>query len=486
MRSLGQCNSIEFVIMLVMVTVASVVAADIEFAQFACVVTGALCYAGVQTFRITKRTALSKASGNHYPNLLRGYCQDGARSANKFAGELERDTKECLVISLGNHECRQKTVQPVAVPRFLTSDLETQVHELLEVITPSRAGHLMVEGLASAIRKTLHNFIPDAELMGFVSGDVMKGTAFAVAIPEVEVVLNVSPAVAIESLQRRTSRPSLDASKLDAMQLHKVILRRCTEDLTTVQSFKFRRSAFKGRDPKVTFTTLIDGTPVPFDLSVNAVVPLYSAALLAECAQLDPRAKDLILLVRRWAKYRSISHAAKGFLTPYAWGLLVIYFLQVRNAPGGPILPNLTSFKLSSSFLRKRYNEGHISYESPRRLTAQSVSVAQLFIDFLKFYSKRFDWSNEAVSVRSGQRAPPATTLSVLSVMLDGRHVGVAPCIEDPFSPKRNLGDCMTGHSFTRMQEEMSRADELLGQDTSFGEVMQPWAPPDGVLPGED
>ena len=80
---------------------------------------------------------------------------------------------------------------------------------------------------------------------------------------------------------------------------------------------------------------------LPLDVAVNAETPLYAAALLSESAQWDQRAKQLILLVRRWAKDRGICHAAKGYLSPYHWSLLVIYFLQVHPER---VLPPLTSF----------------------------------------------------------------------------------------------------------------------------------------------
>ena len=43
---------------------------------------------------------------------------------------------------------------------------------------------------------------------------------------------------------------------------------------------------------------------------------------------LNPLAEELILVIRRWAKDRGISHAAKGHLSPYAWMLLAVYYLQ--------------------------------------------------------------------------------------------------------------------------------------------------------------
>ena len=49
------------------------------------------------------------------------------------------------------------------------------------------------------------------------------------------------------------------------------------------------------------------------DSSVNTVTPLHNAMLITECRRLELRDKFLkkILLVRRWAKERAVSHCAK-------------------------------------------------------------------------------------------------------------------------------------------------------------------------------
>merc|ERR1719149_590497 len=81
------------------------------------------------------------------------------------------------------------------------------------------------------------------------------------------------------------------------------------------------------------------------------MTPLYSDAVLVACGQLDPRAKGLIVLVKRWAKDRGICHEAKGHLSPYLWSLLVFYFLQVGVENAGPMLPALESFAVSSGLM---------------------------------------------------------------------------------------------------------------------------------------
>merc|ERR1740120_199053 len=112
------------------------------------------------------------------------------------------------------------------------------------------------------------------------------------------------------------------------LKLRKSAVRACTDRLVSEAGFKFRRSAFRGEEPKVVVISPPALRSVPMNLSVNTVTPVYNAALLAECARVEPRAQGLVLLVKRWAKDRGLCHVARGHLSLYSWTLLSIFFLQ--------------------------------------------------------------------------------------------------------------------------------------------------------------
>merc|ERR1711862_1091594 len=105
------------------------------------------------------------------------------------------------------------------------------------------------------------------------------------------------------------------------------------------------------------------------------------AALLTECGQLEPRARELILLVKRWAKDRGICHAAKGHLSPYSWTLLCIFFLQVREEP---MLPPLDRFKKSSALC------GTIASKNPSDRGVSETCVPQCAIPSIATLLKQF------------------------------------------------------------------------------------------------
>jgi len=296
-----------------------------------------------------------------------------------------------------------------------------------------------------------------------------------------------------ERLAMRTRRP-LPYAAFDAYKLQKSALRACTDDLVAAGGFKFRRSAFKGLEPKITLVAPVSmgihTESVPVSFSVNTVTPLYSVALLTECGHIDQRAKELILLVRRWAKDRGISHAAKGHLSPYAWGLLAIYFMQVNSIDVGPLLPALDGFKLSSSLLHAKKQQQVTNPQVPQvplsAVDGPRKSVAVMFAEFTSFYNESFNWRNEAVSVRSGKRAAPSLSLPLHVVVSDKGSAEGALNIEDPFDPKQNCSSLMTAVSIARLREELARASELTSRQAALGELLQPWVPLEDDAPEKD
>merc|ERR1719460_2887729 len=304
---------------------------------------------------------------------------------------------------------------------------------------PTQADDVIVGKLASRVRQAIRPLIPEVEVVGFASGDLSRNKAFGVAVPEVDIIANVNPSVLAERLGGRMNYTN--AMKLDSRKLQKSAIRACCDRLVSVGGFKFGRSAFRGDEPKVTLLVPasfgLSNDSIPIDFSVNAATPLHNAALLTECGQMEPRARELILMVKRWAKDRGICHAAKGHLSPYTWGLLTIFFLQTNDQP---LLPKLAEFKMASGLM-----DSSVAGGSPPGSWKPSAncdkSVGTLFKEFLNFYNSQFDWATEAISVRSASRQKPGTKLPLhVIVHDDGKTSEVAPSIEDPFDETKNLG----------------------------------------------
>mmetsp|Transcript_87931 Transcript_87931/g.273194 ORF Transcript_87931/g.273194 Transcript_87931/m.273194 type:complete len:583 (-) Transcript_87931:255-2003(-) len=487
--------------------------APLELSQLAFALVGAAAYALLQTLQISTPARGAKAASHSgrlaageaalqasggaaaRPRTLAGRQAPVVTGLRRPSAAFGRQPREQGPLAKQDH--RTPSSQPLTPPSFASDDWDEQVEELLSQITPTNEGDRIVAQLARVVKQALRRIIPEVEVNGYASGDLVRGTAFGVAVPEVDIVVCVSPHVLAARLQGRLAPRSSTAVQLDVRKLLKSAIRACTDRLVSNGGFKFRRSAFRGQEPKVTLLAPsslgIYSEAIPIDFSVNSTTPLYNAALLTECGQMEPRAKLLILLVKRWAKDRGVCHAAKGHLSPFSWTLLTIYFLQVGVLDEGPLLPPLEGFELSSGLagqpmavttaLTRQRMAGTASGRQKWVPPAGNVprkSVAALFADFVHFYSRLFDWRNEAVSVRLGERAPPDLTLPLhIIVHDDSSTTEVGPSIEDPFEQRRNLGECTTAASLARMREELARAEDCCSRNASLTELLEPWVPPE-------
>lgn len=446
------------------------VLASLDLTQLVGILIGAVAYGLLQLPR--------KAAKKARPTLAKGVPgPKGARGGPKpgGGGSPQRSREPAPP----KPEVRQVSNKPVSAPQFAADDFQGQMEELLAQITPTAESERFVKDISRYVKGLLEGTLPEAEVMSFASSAIGRGTAFGVAVPECDIIVHIPPQAIMTRLQNRLVKDA----KIDPRKLQKSAIRACTELLVGKGGFKFRRSAFRGREPKVTLVSppssaLPSGIPV--DFSVNGITPLHNAVLLTECGQLDRRAKALILAVRRWAKDRAICHASKGHLAPYAWSVLVIFFMQVRTE-GAPLLPPLDGFKVSGGLSVKRsakQEERAATWQQPAGRDAE-LTVAQLFAEFIRFYAKTMDWRREGASVRLGRRAEPGLRMELHIVDEDGTSE-VAPSIEDPFDVTRNLGDTMTSHGLHRLREELARATDLCAQDARLDVLLEPWVPPLG------
>lgn len=357
----------------------------------------------------------------------------------------------------------------------LSKPFEAEVAQLLDDIMPTRESALVADKLAKMVKQSISRSLPEAEVVGFANANLSCSRAFGVAVPDVDIVLSISPDVASARLHERPSGRSSNSFLMDERKLQKAALRVCTDRLVSGAGFKFRRSAFRGTEPKITLlvpsTRGVTEENVPIDIYVNAATPFQHTALLTECGSFDARARELLMMIRCWAKCRGICHAAKGHLSPYLWSLLGIYFLQVTNMEGGPVLPPLTKFSKTSNLIPSKAACPESASKTDEARPAKQgeavhASTASLFKDFMKFYNQDFDLKMQKISVRCGQ------SFSVAAA-------SAGPSFEDPFQPEQTLGNDMPVPAQIRLLDELKRADDLCSKGASLSIILENWSPTD-------
>jgi len=387
-------------------------------------------------------------------------------------------------------EVRKPSAVPVLAPAFQSTGWEAEVAELVDQLAPTKEGKEVVKQIAATVKAAVARVIPEADVSGFACGSLSSGRAFGVAVPEVDIVVNANPQALLGRLQGRWSAGPRSA-KLDARKLQKSAIRACTDQLVSSGTFKFRRSAFRGDEPRVTMIapSAMAGCEqgIPINLSVNTLTPIYNTVLLSECGRMEPRAKELALVVKRWAKDRGLCHTAKGHLPPYGWTLLTIYYLQVSAFEDEtPLLPALQGTRALSAKAVKD------AWKPPREPPAQcesrtpQLSIGQLFRGFIQFYAKEYNWRDEAASVRRGKRDAPDINVPIHIILHDdGKTTEVGPSIENPFEAASNVGNCTSAESLHHLQQELKRAETLCEQGASLTELLTPWAPAEAEPEGD-
>eukprot|EP00448_Togula_jolla_P019551 CAMPEP_0170589200 /NCGR_PEP_ID=MMETSP0224-20130122/11227_1 /TAXON_ID=285029 /ORGANISM="Togula jolla, Strain CCCM 725" /LENGTH=497 /DNA_ID=CAMNT_0010912949 /DNA_START=53 /DNA_END=1546 /DNA_ORIENTATION=- len=353
---------------------------------------------------------------------------------------------------------------PMAKTKCEAADWHLEVRELLKQTARRPVPDARMARIVAKAKAACRVIFPEADVTGYVTGNPANGRAFRAAVPDIHIVMWVDPVVLACRLEKAFKLSCWTSADPNDKTAAKCGMRLCTQQLV-LGGFRFRRTAFSIDEPKVNFLEPARAnsgdSPLPFDFFVNSTMPQKLWTFMEKCSELDSRAEPLILFVQRWARDRGIAHASQGHLSPYAWSVLVIFFLQVEDGANSNFAPTQPD------------GEAMPSQEAPQFLIE---SVAALFKAFLRFYARHFDFEHEGVSVHKGCRASPQAALPLHYTMRHGIRVA-GPSIQDPLEVTKNLGSDLTGLGMERLRQEFIRADALCSQEASLAEVLEQWAP---------
>lgn len=337
---------------------------------------------------------------------------------------------------------------------------EDEVAELLVSVLPGLESRRRAEDIAQLAQQAIRQQFPDAEVNAFAYASVMISGPFAVAVPDIDLVVSTNP----EGLKTSGKTFRMPKACSDEKTLQKALLRACADRLVNNGGFKFRRSYFRGSVPKLTFLapTCDMEENLAVDLYVNSAKPFQHAALLAECAHLDVRTRGLLAILRCWAKSRAVCHASRGHPSPYAWNILAIYFLQECG-----MLPALEQFPAASLLIPPggQAQATEREFRPSWRKTGSDLTEAtagSLLKDMFRFFNTDFHWEKHVISILASRR---------LSAN------GAAPHVEDPFAPSEALCGNMPLEAKRRFFEELKRADGLCGSGATLEKLLTPWTP---------
>jgi len=205
------------------------------------------------------------------------------------------------------------------------------------------------------------------------------------------------------------------------------------------------------------------------NLCSQALLPLCSTRLLREYVRLEPSVRTLVMVVTSWAEGAGMANSFEGFLSPFSWALLVVYYLQVSHG-----LPSLHGLSSSSEALCCGQYEVRFANATEARKAWSGLgtsSSAALLKGFFAFFSEAFEWETEVVSVRLGRRYSLDSVHLLRLGCMERRSVGLN--IEHPIEVNRNLNAALDAARAARLRHAMSSAVALLEEGQGLAALLQ-------------
>ncbi|XP_024029235.1 protein HESO1 isoform X2 [Morus notabilis] len=141
------------------------------------------------------------------------------------------------------------------------------------------------------------------------------------------------------------------------------------------------------------------------DISVDNLRGQMKCKIVRWICEIDPRFRDMILLVKEWAKVHNINDSKAGTLSSYSLTLLVIFHFQTCQPPIFPPLKDIFPGNVSDYLTGLRADtERHIAetcaenifkFKSDRQRAVNQSSLSELYISFFAKFSDIRSWASE-------------------------------------------------------------------------------------------
>ncbi|KAE9403746.1 PAP/OAS1 substrate-binding domain-containing protein [Gymnopus androsaceus JB14] len=207
------------------------------------------------------------------------------------------------------------------------------------------------------------------------------------------------------------------------------------------------------------------------DIGFENRLALENTRLLMCYAMIDPtRVRTMVLFLKVWSKRRKINSPYKGTLSSYGYVLLVIYFLvHVKNPP---VLPNLQQMPPLRPIPKEETYLGgfntwffdDIELLRQRWHSENTETVAELLIDFFRYFSRDFPYGVGVASIRAGllKKDSKGWQNDLSASRYNDARERNRFCIEDPFETDYNVARCVTKDGLYTIRGEFMRASRVL------------------------
>ncbi|KAK4431715.1 protein HESO1 [Sesamum alatum] len=227
----------------------------------------------------------------------------------------------------------------------------------------------------------------------------------------------------------------------------------------------FRRLQFisNARVPILKFESCYN---ISCDISINNLSGQMKSKMLFWINEIDGRFRDLVLLVKEWAKTHHINDSKAGTLNSYSLSLLVVFHLQTLVPPILPPLREIYPRNMVDDLTGVRAAaEKHIEdtcavninrIKSDKLRLINRSSLSELFISFLaKFSDVCSSASTHGISPYAGQSEDIDSNMRWLPKTY-------ALFVEDPFEQPANTARTVSSNQLIKISDAIQETHGIL------------------------
>lgn len=383
---------------------------------------------------------------NIHPLLMRGSPQLQAQFAaaqqmangNAMAPSFGANPSQIAnPASVHHHSAQQQPAMPY--DRYV-AELTNCIIAFLSPQLPTEEEYRIKEATRRQLEKIAATVIPGARLLAF--GSMANGFALKNSDMDLCCLTANTPAEAANGLPASELVETMAQVLREQTDFHVYALPKAR-----IPIIKISRAASVERPYEVAC-----------DIGFENRLALENTRLLLSYAMVDPpRLRTLVLFLKVWTKRRKLNSPFTGTLSSYGYTLLVLYFLCHVKHPS--VLPNLQRIPPSRPFTPEETINGHDAYffDDVTALkkewqTQNTENVAELLIDFFRYFAKEFAYSRDVISIKTEGGLIPK----------DGVTWNAELCIEDPFQSGYNVSRTVTKDGLYTIRGEFMRATRIL------------------------
>ncbi|XP_078447773.1 nucleotidyltransferase family protein [Wolffia australiana] len=219
-------------------------------------------------------------------------------------------------------------------------------------------------------------------------------------------------------------------------------------------------------------------TNISCDICINNILAVVNTKLLRDYSNIDIRLRQLVLIVKHWAKTRGVNDTYRGTLSSYAYVLMCIHFLQMRRPA---VLPCLQ--EMAPTYSVTVDGVDCVFFDRVEKLqhfgSTNRESISELLWGFFNYWAYHHDYAYDVISVRKGGIISKQSKDWTRRVGND-RHL---VCIEDPFELSHDLGRVVDKFTIKILREEFERAADIMQFDQNpLQRLFEPYVRPPSEL----